>query len=159
MHRAALVAGPGEHLLERIEHPRALVAGDEPHAGEAAFPELGEELARGVHLGHGGHEGSADVLVLLDLVLREEVTDAQLGMRNVSMPTHAAGLCSQRPLRLFAPPPHSWSASASITSFTSYSASRLSSSCISMAPSSKRGMASMSGVGSDKISIAVFVLS
>lgn len=30
---------------------------------------------------------------------------------------------------------------------------------ISMAPLSKRGMASMSGVGSDKISIAVFVLS
>lgn len=45
------------------------------------------------------------MLVALELVLREEATDAQLGMRNVSMPTHAAGLCSQRPLRLFAPPP------------------------------------------------------
>ena len=108
MHRAALAAGPGEHLLERAEHPRALVAGDKPHAGEAAPPELGEELARSVHFGHGGHEGSVDVLVELELVLREEATDAQLGMRSVSMPTHAAGLCSQRPLRLFAPPPHSW---------------------------------------------------
>lgn len=38
MHRAALTAGPGEHLLERAEHPRALVAGDKPHAGEAAPP-------------------------------------------------------------------------------------------------------------------------
>lgn len=100
------------------------------------------------------------MLVALELVLREEATDAQLGMRSVSMPTHAAGLCSQRPLRLFAlPPPHSWSASASITSFATCSAKRLSSSCISMAPSSKRGLASMSGVGSDKISVAVFVLS
>lgn len=33
MHCAALVAGPGEELLERTEHPRSLVAGDEPHAG------------------------------------------------------------------------------------------------------------------------------
>lgn len=99
------------------------------------------------------------MLVELELVLREEATDAQLGMRSVSLPTHAAGLCSQRPLRLFAPPPHSWSASASNTSFTTCSARRLSSFCISMAPSSKRGMASMSGIGSDKISVAVFVLS
>ena len=38
MPRAALVAGPGEHLLERTEHPRALVTGDEPHAGGAAPP-------------------------------------------------------------------------------------------------------------------------
>lgn len=45
------------------------------------------------------------MLVALELVLREEATDAQLGMRSVSMPTHAAGLCSQRPLRLFALPP------------------------------------------------------
>ena len=43
--RAALVACPGEHLLERTEHPRALVAGDEPHAGEPAPPEPREELA------------------------------------------------------------------------------------------------------------------
>ena len=42
---AALVAGPREHLLERAEHPRALVAGDEPHAGEPAPLESREELA------------------------------------------------------------------------------------------------------------------
>ena len=35
MHYAALVASPGEHLLERTEHPRALVAGDEPHGSRA----------------------------------------------------------------------------------------------------------------------------
>lgn len=34
--RAAPVACPGEHLPGRTEHPRALVAGDEPHAGEPA---------------------------------------------------------------------------------------------------------------------------
>lgn len=79
MHRAALAAGPGEHLLERAEHPRALVAGDKPHAGEAAPPELGEELARSVHFGHGGHEGSVDVLVELELVRGEKLPMRSLG--------------------------------------------------------------------------------
>ena len=82
-----------------------------------------------------------------------------LGMRGVSVPAQVASALSRQPFRLFAPPPRSWSASASITAFTTCSARRLSSSCMSMAPSSSRGMASMSGVGSDKISIAVFVLS
>lgn len=48
MHCAAPVAGPGEHLLERTEHPRALVAGDEPHVGEPAPLEPGEELVPGL---------------------------------------------------------------------------------------------------------------
>lgn len=60
---------------------------------------------------------------------------------------------------MFAPPPHSWSASASITAFAICLATHPSGSCMSMAPSSKRGMASMSGVRSDKISVAVYVLS
>ena len=60
MHRAALVAGPGEHLLERTEHPRALVAGDEPHAGEPAPLEPGE-LAPGLR-GLGVPLGAADDL-------------------------------------------------------------------------------------------------
>lgn len=47
MHRAASVAGPGKHLLERTEHPRALIADDEPRAGEPAPLESGEELAPG----------------------------------------------------------------------------------------------------------------
>lgn len=57
------------------------------------------------------------------------------------------------------PAPRSWSASAPIAAFTACPARRLSSSCMSMAPSSKRGMASMSGVGPDKIPVTVFVLS
>ena len=61
MHRAALVAGPGEHLLERTEHPSALVAGDEPHAGEPASLEPGEELAPGLR-GLGVPLGAADDL-------------------------------------------------------------------------------------------------
>lgn len=103
MHRAALVAGPGEHLLERTEHPRALVAGDEPYAGEPAPLEPGEKLVRGAHLGRGVHECAVDALEARELVLREEATDAQLGMRSVSMPTHAVRLRSQRPLQLFTP--------------------------------------------------------
>lgn len=54
---------------------------------------------------------------------------------------------------------NSWSASASIAAFTTCLASLGSSSRMSMAPSLKRGMASMSGAGSDKIYIAIFVLS
>ena len=61
MHRAAPVAGPGEHLLERAEHPRALIAGDEAHAGEPAPPEPGEELAPGLR-GLGVALGAADDL-------------------------------------------------------------------------------------------------
>ena len=61
MHRAALVAGPGEHLLERTEHPRALVAGDEPHAGEPAPLEPGEKLAPGLR-GLGVPLGAANDL-------------------------------------------------------------------------------------------------
>lgn len=61
MHRAALVAGPGEHLLERTEHPRALVAGDEPYAGEPASLEPGEEFAPGLR-GLGVPLGAADDL-------------------------------------------------------------------------------------------------
>ena len=57
------------------------------------------------------------------------------------------------------PAPHSWSASASIAAVTTCSASLRSSPCMPIARSLKRGMASMPGVGSDKISIAVFVLS
>lgn len=48
MHRAAPAASPGENLLERTERPRSSVASDEPHAGEPAPPEPGEELAPGV---------------------------------------------------------------------------------------------------------------
>ena len=82
-----------------------------------------------------------------------------LGMRGVSVPAQVASALSRQPFRLFAPPPRSWSASASITAFATCSARRLSSSCMSMAPSSGRGMAGMSGVGSDKIPVAVSVLS
>lgn len=59
-------------------------------------------------------------------------------MRNVSVPTQVAGLRSRGPLRLFVPPPHSWSASVFITAFTPFSASLRSSSCMSMTPSSNR---------------------
>lgn len=39
---------PGEHLLERTEHPRALVACDKPRVGAPAPLEPGEELAPGI---------------------------------------------------------------------------------------------------------------
>ena len=62
MYRAALVAGPGEHLLERTEHLRALITGDEPHSGEPAPPpEPGEELVPGP-CGLGVPLGAADDL-------------------------------------------------------------------------------------------------
>lgn len=48
---------------------------------------------------------------------------------------------------------------ANIAAFTTCLASLGSSSRMSMAPSLKRGMASMSGAGSDKIYIAIFVFS
>lgn len=65
IHRAAPAAGPGEHLLERTERPRAPVAGDEPHAGEPAPPEPGEEHAPevgrlGVSLGAADDLPAAD---------------------------------------------------------------------------------------------------
>lgn len=65
MHRAAAAAGPGEHLLERTERSRAPVAGDEPHTGEPAPPEPGEELAPevrrlGVSLGAADDFPAAD---------------------------------------------------------------------------------------------------
>ena len=63
MHREAMVASPGEQLLERTEHPRALVAGDEPHAGEPASLEPGEELAPGLR-GLGVPLGAADDLLV-----------------------------------------------------------------------------------------------
>ena len=66
---------------------------------------------------------------------------------------------SRYPFLLFAPPPQSRSASASITALTICSASLLKSSCMSMAPSSNLGMQGMSGIGSAKIPIAIFVLS
>ena len=160
MHRAALAAGPGEHLLERAEHPRALVAGDKPHAGEAAPPELGEELARSVHFGHGGHEGSVDVLVELELVRGEKLPMRSLECAAYACPRMRRGFvrsgrcgCSPRPRTV-----------GLVSLGVHHVVNDLlgeapESSCISMAPPSKRDMASMSGVGSDKISVAVFVLS
>lgn len=74
---------------------------------------------------------------------------------SLETPTFSATICT---LRLLVPVAYI-SATAAITAFTTCSASLRSSSCMSMAPSSKRGMASMFGVGSDKIFIAVFVLS
>lgn len=74
---------------------------------------------------------------------------------SLETPTFSATICT---LRVLGPVAYI-SATAAITAFTTCSASLRSSSCMSMAPSSKRGMASMSGVGSDKIPIAVFVLS
>lgn len=81
------------------------------------------------------------------------------GMRSASVPTQVASDLSRWPLWLFAPPSLSWLVSTSITAFATRSTRGLSNSCMSMTPSSKRGMASMSGVGSDKISIEVLVLS
>lgn len=115
--------------------------------------------AGGVHLGDGGNEGAVHTPVTLDRVVWEEAPGAQLGDAPRERVDTGGEAVLPVAIRLFAQPPHSWSASASITAFMTYSASLRSSSCISMAPSSKRGMASMSGVGSDKISIAVFVLS
>lgn len=75
--RAALVACPGEHLFERTEHlsPVTSCTPESP-----PLPEPGEELARGAHLARDAHEGAVDALIALELVLREEATDAQLGM-------------------------------------------------------------------------------
>lgn len=115
-----------------------------------------------------GHEKNT-VERILDRNLNARQTTTELGRVSSAVnaplkivrlpPMQEARPRSRKPFRLFAPPPHSWSASASITAFTTCSARRLSSSCMSMAPSPNRGMASMSGVGSNKITIAVFVLS
>ena len=73
----------------------------------------------------------------------------KLPERSMGVPAQVSRLRSRQPFQLFAPPPHSRSASASITTFKTCAASPRSTTCMSMAPSSKRGMASISGVGSD----------
>lgn len=83
----------------------------------------------------------------LNHVLREEAAEAQLG--NVQCQCADEG--GERPLAV--------TVSAVRSAAAQLLGEGLSSSCMSMAPSSKRGMASMSGTGSDKISIAFFVLS
>lgn len=115
--------------------------------------------ARGVHLGRGGHGGAVDAPVALEHVIREEAAGAQLGGAR----RQRAGAGGEQPLAVAVsdvrPPPHGWSASASIMAFATCPTRRLSSSRTSMAPSLNRGTASMSGVGSNKIPVAVFVLS
>ena len=112
------------------------------------FPGSG---AGGVHLRDRDHERAVDPLVALDHVVREEAPGPEFRDAEREGSTHVAGDLSRCPLRLLAPPPQSRSASASITALTTCSASLRRSSCMSMALPSKRGVASMSGVGSAKI--------
>ncbi len=44
MHGAALVGRLGEHLRDRPDHARRLVADDHPHAAKAAGPQPGQEV-------------------------------------------------------------------------------------------------------------------
>lgn len=62
--------GDGAHLVLR-ESGDAHLLGHPLHLAGAG--------ARGVHLGHGGHEGAVDALVALEHVLGEEAAGAQLG--------------------------------------------------------------------------------
>ena len=142
--------GDGAHLVLR-EPGDAHLLGRPLHLAGAG--------TRGVHLGHGGHEGAVDAPVAPKYALREEAAGAQLGDARRQRADAGGETALPVAVRPFAPPPHSWSASASITAFATRLASLRSSSCMSMPPSSKRGMASMSGDGPDKISAAVFVLS
>ena len=102
--------------------------------------------AGGVHLGDGGDEGAVHALVALEHVLREEAAGARLRI--------PVAVATVRPAaaQLVGLGVHH-----GVHDLLGEPAKQLLH--ISMAPSSKRGMASMSGVGSDKISIAVFVLS
>lgn len=80
-------------------------------------------------------------------------------MRSVGAPTQVASNLSRLPLRLFVPPPHSWSTTATSQSYITCSARRLSRSRMLMAPPSNQGMASMFSVELKKICVAVFFLS
>lgn len=86
--------------------------------------------AGGVHLGDGGNEGAVYTPVTLDRVVREKAAGAQLGDAPRQRVDTGGEAVLPVAIRLFAQPPHSWSASASITAFTTYSASLRSSFCI-----------------------------
>lgn len=106
-------------------------------------------------LGRGDHEGAVDALVALEHVLREEAAGAQLG--DAQCQRADAGGETALPVTV--------AATAQLVCLGVHhgvhfcSVSLRNSSCMTMSPSSKRGMACMSGVGSNKISAAVFVLS
>lgn len=131
------------------EHGHTHLLGDEPYLTGAR--------ASGVHLGDGGYEGAVHALMALDHVVREEAAGAEL--RDAQRQRADAGGEITLPVAVSAVRP----AAAQLVGLGVHHGvddllgEAPVSSCMSMAPSSKRGMTSVSGVGSDKISIAAFV--
>lgn len=112
-----------------------------------------------MHLGDGGHEDAVRAPVALDHVVREEAACAEL--RDAQRQRADAGGEAALPVAVAAVRP---AAAQLVGRGVHHRIHDLLGEAPEqllhvVAPSSNRGMASMSGVGSDKISIAVFVLS